>query len=371
MNNSSNKSVKTVWYITGSVLVFSFIAMKKLTQETVVLQTTDEEINYSMPRPDAFVPPYDLSGKKIRIRIHGEQPAATVAPVLKVVADRKAPAKATSKKDDKKKNKKTAQKKTETTKTAQLTTRVVDSSLHASIKADLIKNNFALMQNNNVNSVYNNNAVFNKDTEKSDEKVKMTEQQWKELLYAQPTQANAQLYLKAMQGGEVSAASYYKMSDSLLKDENSQRQQLGLYLLKQSVTAESFQVLVQNYRESTPEALRAQIYGAMKVYSQPAYFAELNKVLLSKDKSSTQFALQILQLALSKSGNTGSVIASRDNRSSAVAQSPSLLKTFVPNLQRLVSSNDVSVSQTADALLLEIQSLTTVATVSELAADGF
>lgn len=366
MNNSSNKSVKTVWYITGSVLVFSFIAMKKLMQEPAYIHTVEEEINYTMPRPEAFIPPYDMSGKKIRTKIHGEQVAAATTPVLKVVADRKAPAKIANKKDDKKKNKKTSQKKTETTKTAQLSTRVVDSSLHASIKSDLIKNNFSLNQNNNVNNSYNNNAIVNKDKENKDEKVKMTEQQWKELLYAQPTQANAQLFLKAMQDGEVSSGTYYKMSDSLLKDDNSQRQQLSMYLLKQTVTAESFQVLVQNYRESTPEALRAQIYSAMKVYAQPAYFTELNKVLVSKDKTATQFALQILQLALIKNGNTGGTVVARDNRSSTVAQSPSLLKTFVPNLQKLVSSNDVLVSQSADNILQEIQSLTTVATVSEL-----
>lgn len=377
MNNSSNKSVKTVWYITGSVLIFSFIAMKKLMHEPLPLNTTEEEVNYNMPRPDAFIPPYDMSGKKIRTRINGGQnQMTTTTPVLKVISDRKAPAKAVAKKDDKKKTKKTAQKNTEAKKVAQLSTRVVDSSLHASIKADLIKNNFAMYSDRNVNNNYYNNS--NTDLHKGTkvEKVKMTEAQWKELLYSQPTQTNAQLYLKAWQAGEVQAASYYQLSGSLLKDENGQRQQLGLYLLKQAVTAESFQILVQNYRESTPEALRAQIYSAMKSYSQPAYFAELNKVLIGKDKTSTQFALQILHLALNKTGNSGNVISAQDNqsarstRSTTTNQSPSLLKTFVPNLQKLASSDDVAVAQTADGLLQEIQSLTTVATVSDLGAEG-
>lgn len=374
MKNSSNKSVKTVWYITGSVLIFSFMAMKKLMHEPMSLNTADEEINYNMPRPDAFVPPYDMSGKKIRIKINGSYSQAanhSVTPVLKVVADRKAPTKTTAKKDDKKKNKKTAQKNSVTKSVAQLSTRVVDSSLHASIKADLVTNNFAMYSERNLNNSYTNNSNIDPHKDIKEEKAKMTEAQWKELLYSQPTQTNAQLYMKAWQAGEVQSASYYQLSGSLLKDESGQRQQLGLYLLKQAVTAESFQVLVQNYRESTPEALRAQIYNAMKAYAQPAYFTELNKVLIGKDKTATQFAFQILHLALNKTGNTGNVISARDNRSTAVTQSPALLKTFVPNLQKLALSDDVSVSQTAEGLLQEIQSLTTVATVSDLASEGF
>lgn len=345
--------------------------------EPLPLNTTEEEVNYNMPRPDAFIPPYDMSGKKIRTRINGGQnQMTTTTPVLKVISDRKAPAKAVAKKDDKKKTKKTAQKNTEAKKVAQLSARVVDSSLHASIKADLVKNNFAMYSDSNVNNNYYNNSNTDLHKDTKEEKVKMTEAQWKELLYSQPTQTNAQLYLKAWQAGEVQAASYYQLSGSLLKDENGQRQQLGLYLLKQAVTAESFQILVQNYRESTPEALRAQIYSAMKSYSQPAYFAELNKVLIGKDKTSTQFALQILHLALNKTGNSGNVISAQDNqsarstRSATITQSPALLKTFVPNLQKLASSDDVAVAQTADGLLQEIQSLTTVATVSDLGAEG-
>ena len=74
-----------------------------------------------------------------------------------------------------------------------------------------------MYSDSNVNNNYYNNSNTDLHKDTKEEKVKMTEAQWKELLYSQPTQTNAQLYLKAWQAGEVQAASYISSVDLCLR----------------------------------------------------------------------------------------------------------------------------------------------------------
>lgn len=366
MGRHTDSNSKTIWLVAGSVFVFSLIALKQVLHEPQIDTAAVEDLNYEMPRPEAFVPPYDMSGKRVRVHITGQQ-VQNVSPELKVVTDRKplAAQNKQNKKDDKKKKdaKKTAQKKqNDNLRAAVLQTRLVDTSLKSSFNQK-VSEAIANVQMNDKNryQAYNPTKTTNNDVKK-EETNKLSDEQWHDLLISQPSQANAQAFVQALQAGELkSSATFYSVAGELLKEQNAEKQQVALYMLKQVVTADSFVVLVQNYRESTPETLRAQIYSAMKVYAQPAYFAELNKVIANKDSAVVQLGLQVLQVALSKSSTTS--LTSREGRSGAMTQSPTLFKTFVPALQKLTSSENSTLAMNAETMLQQIQSLTTVATI--------
>ena len=348
-----------VWLVIGA-MGFSFHWVSK-SWNTGAPLISQQEMNYEMPRPEGFDPGYDLSGRKIvRTFDRNERTASLDGPQalrqpMSPAAVKKAPT--APKKTD---AKKTAQNKNQKKKSA-LTTRVIPASNKAMSESETV------MENTNSNNYYGSNYVPPAQTAKSEaiqqqQENKVSAAQWRELLFSSPTTENADKFLSAYRAGKIDVASFYGISDALMSDSNQNRQQAGLHAVKQDSSATAFTLLVKHYNDSSPVEFKTAVYAALVSYGTRAKLPTLSRVLDSNDEKTVTIAAEILGQSLNAQANNPAGAGDRGGirAPGAVAAVPaSQFKVFLPSLQRLASSGNASLAQTAQSLLAQIQALTT------------
>lgn len=345
-----------VWLVIGA-MGFSFQWLSK-SWNTKQGNLMNEEISYEMPRPAGFDPAYDLSNRKV-IRQFERQASLEnsgvevlrkpMSPEQKKVADNK-------KKQTDKKKKET---KKQVAKKPKLTTTVIAAENKNTSGESLSTKTTQSVGSgfNPANQVQNQNN--NQDTPESE--TKLSPAQWLEILLSQPTEENAEKFYQAFKRNEVDSGSFYSISNQLLQDVNSTRQQIGLVILRKDFSVGSFVVLSNFYSEELPADLKAEVTATLAAYGSSSRFSILSQAVNVQSKKAQAQALTVIdntldnQPAAPANGVRGTV---RDPNVPEYIQARQW-QLLLPALQRLSASADASLAGKAQTLILEIQSLTT------------
>ena len=334
-----------------------------------IMQTSDsrpetEELSYEMPRARTETPGYSLAGRRVIRTLHsapGKTPppmGVTVPPAAKTAPNAKTAAAAAKKPDPKK--------------TAQNTKgRKPKVSINV-VSADKTRmSNFKVTANGSAPDVpmagfSNSGPAANPVVAVTDDedKSKLSIGQWRSLLFSQPTAKHGQEFLAAFQSKDIDENGYYQVSEELMIDNAADRHKLGVQLMQAIPSVKAFTVLLKHYNEKTPEPLRTEIAAMLKSYGEVSRFSILVKLLYSNDLRVVQTAQALLTTALAtmqanNGGNQGQggPQDGRDARTPATPAPTTQLNSFVPALKRLLTSNDATVAQQAQALLDSIQAL--------------
>lgn len=342
----------------AGVLMASGYALKKIMQPSNIESLNPQDQSYEMPRARTETPGYSLAGHKVIRTMHAApgqaKPLAQVtgaAPVVAKIDPKAAAVKTPAKKADAKKTTKTAQKKK-----PQVTVTMIENKRPS--MSGLQDKAGAYDPNQQMAGFAPAETTPNPVTQNTEDTTKMSVSQWRSLLMAQPTAKNGADFLAAFQTHDVDETSFYQISDELLSDNSTDRQNLGLNLLKSVPSVRSFTVMLKHYQEKTPQPLRSQIYSALKSYGDVSRFSILVKLLYSADENVVQTAQAILGSTLASLNTNNGQGSGRDTRSpGSTPITAKQFETFIPALRRLVASSDATVAQQAQSLLESILAL--------------
>lgn len=345
--NQSNKIL--IWGLITAVVVASVWAKINFSKSSKSQNETN--FSYEMPRPNELVSDFDLSGREIDREI------------LKNVEKEKAK-KDAIKKEDKKKQ---ADAKKKQQKNSSKSVGKKKGSLRVDIVDAVEGRHFTDEGGSNSNSPVPTYTVLNdkkkgkensdKDQDDDDSELKLTKQQWRNLLQSQDGQASVSNFLMAHSKGYISDEDFYEISFELVQDQNEERKKIGLSILTQDQSSKAFGYLAKYYSKLS-ETVRSQIWKIMLTYAQPQKFSRLQVALTSKDKATTTLALQVLEYAIKE---MKTVVALQQGtisqgRGLAGQANPQTLTVFI-NTLKWISSSSTDLTTQAQSLLTEIQTL--------------
>jgi hypothetical protein len=353
-------SEQAPYFAIGIVLFLSFVAMKQIMQPLKV-EKEAESLSYEMPRAKSEFA-FQLAGRSIeRKRIGGlSEKADEVQGTAQPAMTAKAVSQPDAKKKDAKQAKKDDKKKKNNSKTAQNQKPQIKIDIqsgpdrYSQKLSDLDKGESV------ANAVFTGrapvafNPVVNDITEEED---KLTAQQWRALLFAQPTTTNRDRFLAAYRSQHIDEAAFYQIVTELFTDTASDRSKAGFELLKSTPSVKSFSILLSHYQESTSEPMKLAIAGVLKTYSDVSRFGILNQLLFAKEAAVVSAAQSLISQAISSYQNPQTISGRDSRRPGSTLKNPAPLKNFLPGLKRLVGSNSQTISQQAQNLIDTIQSL--------------
>jgi hypothetical protein len=333
-----------------AIMGYAFFSFMKMGSES---QPTDSplSIDYSMIRPADNRSQFDLSGRVIHRNIKGLV-GQTRGPLPQSIEDAKKAAELKKGKVDPKAKKATAQKKN----SKKFVTNVVDTSRRSQglSASDRVAEALYLNQKRQVISEPIANAE-NAPQEEKKEPEKLTPEQWKVLLFAAPTQAKANEFIKASRAREISPEAYLEITESLIRDASVERQNVGIYILNNDYTESGF-TLAHALSLELAEPVKAKLKAVVAGFGKPVKFSALSRVIMSTDAEIAGEGLRILQAALAQAGETGA--AQEETREVAAERvNPRLFAVFLPALRMILTRPDSSLLATAQALLEQITQL--------------
>lgn len=372
------------YLLVAGVLILSFTAFKKIMDPQSLEK---EEINYSyeMPRVKVVSKGFSFSGRKIIASYRGfeEDNAGNHDPQNQTTTtdsnetqkptaslDKTSANKAQKGKDDKKNTKanaKTAKKEDnkKNNKLAQLAKPQMTVTIHPN--SDGFNTKMRNLDNNEVSenksgyaTVYPNNLQARQvvNVQNEEDTDKLTPQQWRSLLFSQPSSKNIAQFEEAYKKKEVDEAAYFQIANELFSDTAADRQKAGFEILKASPSAKAFTILVSHIQESTADALKTEITSVLKTYSETSKFGILSQLLFSAEARVVQTAQSLIAQALAKLQNTQTQANGRETRSpGSTAANPQAFNGFLPGLKRLMASNNSAIASAAQSLVEAINSL--------------
>lgn len=365
------------FWVVGGVLMVSFLAMKKI-MEPQVLNSAEVGESYEMPRVKSDFGIQIFSKNIIRkyfgfndgSRVASAEPAlaqnavnpahpAKVAKVAKSQAKKEDPKK---KKDDKK----TAKNSNNIKIKATVSVNVQEGADRYSQK--LSETDSDVKSEGPVAYIPAESVSVVTPSPMIEEEDKLSAQQWRALIFSQPTSANQSKFLAAYRAKDIDESSFYQIVHELLIDTAADRQKAGLELYKATPSVKTYTALLAQYQQTTTESLRAQVGEVLKSYSDVSKFSVLNQLLYSSDARVVSSAETLLSQAIAKfQAQQSASNLGRDTRSpgsTTTVQSAAVLKNFLPGLKRLMTSNNSTISQQAQSIVESINALNTLNTAS-------
>lgn len=310
----------------------------------------DKEITYEMARPNSFTPgEYDLSGREIDRRY--ENPFEKVEAPTKPGADKKTATNA--KKNEAKKNNKD-KKQADNKKKPTTTVNVVDDTKRTLSDSEDQKAAATTPQNTNQK---NSNQNKNDKTADNKDKDGRSPDQWRALLLAEPSYENMKALMQAYSEKQIDESSYYKIIQSLIENQNSQIQSVGLYGAQGFPSVQSFSIITKNEDILTGNA-RNFAEQILMGYNQSQSIGILSQVLRSNDEVVVMKAGEIILAGIQKYRNGESITeGNRTTRGDVKIRSASQYSVLIPSLQQLAATQNANISQLANSVLSQIQSL--------------
>jgi len=314
-----------------------------------------KDIAYEMARPNSFTPgEYDLSQREIdRQYVNPFEKAS--APTNSANSKQSV---VTGKKPDAKKGKNNKKIQAQNKKKPGVDVNVVDNT--KSTLSDSEKNTtsdanqLVFNEPNKPNQNRNKKENANEDQKNKDQR---SPDQWKALLLAEPTYDNMRKLMRAYSDQEIDEASYYKIVQALIENQNPQTQSVGLYGAQGFSTLQSFTIIVKSNDVLSGNAKKFadQILVG---YNKPQSVGVLGQALRSNDEAVVMKAAEIISTGIQKYKNGESIAeGNRTSRGDVKIKSASQYSVLVPILQQLANTPNASVSQLAGSLLSQIQSL--------------
>ncbi len=346
-NNKFEISVMTGLALTLAGLFSLFQPMKSY-------KNTDKfDIGYEMARPNSFTPgEYDLSDREIDRKYIN--PFEKVETPAKPNANKKA-TNNTKKNQTKKAQAKSSQDKKKPTTSITL----VDGRKRSLTDSD---NNTEMTTTNNAPIVAQQNKNNDDKKDKQDKDAnKRSPDQWRALLLADPSYENMKALMQAYSEKQIDQASYYRIIQSLLENQNAQTQNVGLYGAQGFPSVESFTVIVKHEdvlgvgNANGPKKFAEQI---LLGYNQAQNIGILGQVLRSNDEEVVLKAGDVIITGIQKYRNGESINeGNRSNRGDVRIRSASQYSVLIPVLQQLASTPNSNIAQLASSVLSQIQSL--------------
>lgn len=300
---------------------------------------------YSMPRPKSYsAAGFDLNGREVERQYVNpfakkDQNNKKATDVVKGVP---APTPATEAAKD---SKKTAAKKTK--KKGQMSVEVVEKDQNTGFQEDS-----GLALNPQGAGVNSNAAVVKSATNLADKKVndaeKLTGNQWRSLLAADPSQKNVSLLVAAYLRGEVEEASFYVVVNDLLSNSKNEVQQLGVWAAASTPSARSF-VLLATQMDSLSEGAAKQAESALADYAQGSRQGAILRVLASNESEAVMRAIEIVVKGYqtSKTEQGGG----RGDRGEVQEQALASYVRYIPALNALQGNADSRIVEAANQAL--------------------
>ena len=300
---------------------------------------------YSMPRPKSYsAAGFDLNGREVERQYVNPfaKKDQKVKKTNELVKGIPTPTPAT---EAAKENKKTAAKKTK--KKGQMSVEVVDKDQNSGFQDD---SGLAMTpQGSGVNSNYAGaKPVDNKAETKISETEKLSGNQWRSLLAADPSQKNVSLLVAAFLRGEVEEASFYVVVNDLLSNSKNEVQQLGVWAAASTPSARSF-VLLANQMDSLSEGAAKQAEAALAEYAQGSRQGAILRVLASNESEAVVRAIEIVvkgyQTSQTEQGG------GRGDRGDVKEQALASYVRYIPALNALQGNADARIVEAASQAL--------------------
>ncbi len=367
-----------VWIVVAATGLSLFVLSLIMKPTKAGLFSSGDQ-SYEMLRPNSLRAQYDLSGRQVIRNIHSVEGATapvnaktvTVTPQIQdekaLKASREAEAKykaqnAANKKKMEAEARKTAQKKAEARRKAELAIRMNNEANQNRLRAletSKSQSPSGVASAGNLQTLSDSANGFNSEPVESE--LKVTAAQWRDLLKTQPNEKNASDFVASFQAGEIDARDFYMISRELLSDSMESRHRIGLVILKQQPSAESFMILVAQYKDVS----QVEIYEALKEYGQASKLMYLKQVMATSDSRSVTMATQILTKVVDaqqtqQNSSAGSALIGREIRSPGAATqiSSTQLLSFLPVLEHLATqSKNPDLANQAQALKTKIEGL--------------
>lgn len=305
------------------------------------------DVVYEMPRPKSFQGTgLDLSDREIDRRFVNpfEKKKAEAAAAAKAAGVQ---AKATAKAADQ--AKKNAAAKAAAAKKPQVTARVIAKSNNGMTASEELTNNPTGYSYGGGSFGGPKQAANNNATNANEDDNKMSADQWRSLLSAQPTKANMEKLIAAFKKSEIDESGFYTIIDDLLKSNKPESQALGLSGAQAFPTARSFVIVNQNNEHFTAE-LKTQSDAFLASYGQASRVAVLAGVLQSNDIESVTKATQIIITSYQQT-TSGGTNGGRPGRGEVNISSVSSYQKFIPLFQKLAQSSDSALAALANSAL--------------------
>ena len=193
----------------------------------------------------------------------------------------------------------------------------------------------------------------------TDDKEKLSVDQWRALVLAQPTPENIAKMVAAFNANELEADGFYSIVADLYKDRRSEVQKMGLMAAGAAYNAMAFAVTAQSYATLNADVQpEAQTY--LNSYGASTRLPALAGALRSDSPEVVELAAQIVITAYQKASAGGSNTVGLDPRNSRgdiTMLSTSNFSQFVPIFQDLANSNDAEIKNLANTALGQMQNL--------------
>ena len=343
-----------------SIVVFSIIligGLGNLLKTPVQSALGLQDVSYEMPRPKAsfFASLFELGERAISRKY--------INPFKDKEAAKKAAAADAKKKEEAKKNIAQAKKAAQKKKTAQLKKPKVEVDVYGVDPQVAVSDQSPHLGDGGYGA---GNALAHQDPRtaekgpiKEENKDKLSVDQWRALIMAQPTPENVGKMVKAFTLEELSAEGFYSIVAELYRDNRTDVQKLGMMAAKASYNLSAFTVTSQAY-ESLPPELQTEARNYLMSYGSAARLSVLASALKSSNAVTVELAAEVVMEA-HKNSTTGESpgygIDPRSQRGDIHVSSPNNFAQFVPIFQQLANSTDSQIAGLAAAALSQMQSL--------------
>ncbi len=386
MENSNSK-----WFASGLIifLMMSLFSMTQMIQINRSGRSFDEFLVVAMPRPlKDLILGLSLEGRQIIREIEDEVLAATGnrAPKIrlakkngtKVVVDKGGtPSKNSAKKDqsgpfariDSSQDLRRQAFQKRVIEEAERYRRSLMAQAETRAQEQLQLNSFQSDQRKNKNQAAGAPPESESET--------LTSAQWISLVLAQPTEANLGRMIRAMQKGEMEISTYLDITEKLIRDNSRDRKRLGVWALTSIYRREAF-VAAAHLAAVSELSLQTLLQDYLFQYNQSQRLLVFDQVLRSQDPVAAAAAAQAITRSISAiqkeqgpntespapslntSGRTGGLRLA-GNGGAQFQVSLKSYKTLIPTLRLVADRNLHNLSQWAQSLLSQLQTLSTTA----------
>lgn len=314
------------------------------------------EISYEMPRPKSdAIGDFGLDGREVERRVvnpfGSKKPQTAPAPIAPPKAN--APGKAVSQNKTKKAKAKSGE--AAAGPAAQTSVNVVDANPESRVSEGL---GGAGAQQVVLSRVNRPAAVA--VAKAPEEGEKMSPDQWRALLTAEPTAANMVRLLQAVSRQEVDQPTFYSIVDDLSRSQNVQTQKVAVYGLSALPTLRSFAKLVELENQVDP-AVRSQVTQALGSFTQSSRIGVLQQALQQNDLTISMKAAQLVLEGIQNAKNpTPNPQDERTLRGEVRNTSLEDYNRLLPVFQRWAASGNPGLTGIANQILQELGAPTTV-----------
>ncbi len=378
MENTDKKMMAAGSGVLVIMLLFSFIQTLRTAQNG---KTLDEFLAVSMPRPiKEMILGFSLEGRTVIRDIEGN-----VIGDLKVnKAEQKPKGSSTKAYADKGKKAKSpadalaAQKKAQIyeRRRKEFQARVIEQAerYRKSLNAQVVTAAYVEAETEYYakQNTKKSDSVTPEDKDKKDKPEKMTSAEWRSLILTQPSQENMQKMIKALPAGEIELDTFLEISEALIKDNSQEKRRMGIWSLTSVYRQEAF-IMSAHLAPDTDAASQKLLNEYLYNYNRAQTLIILEQVLKSADAVAAAAAAQAITKAIENiksttaTGNTTAAISDRGGGRTA-GQPPqaqqltlSSYQRLIPTLKFVAEKNLNNLSQWAQNLLSQLQSVKTIA----------